>query len=134
MSEGFERIRKQCDFERELQLGDKCIAHWTSCGYTYSHQVEVVKLNQKSFGVKLLEDVPAVSQIGSSQGGVDYPAGHMLNIPNFLNTNRWSWANRLSSCNLGYCVIRDTKYGGGPADKETCDLCGNKLMPSGRAG
>ena len=77
-------VKNQINFERELKSGDKCLACWTNCGYFYQGEVEVVAINVKSFRVKLLKPVDG------------YPTGQCLNIPNFLNSNRWSWNNRLA--------------------------------------
>ena len=71
-------------FEQGLKVGDKCLARWTNCGYFYQGEVEVVAINAKSFGVRLLKAVDG------------YPAGQRLNIPNLLNIDRWSWNNRLA--------------------------------------
>ena len=77
-------VKEALNFERNIKVGDKCLALWTNCGNYYEGEVEVDAVNAKSFGVRLLKAVDG------------YPASQRLNIPNFLNTNRWSWNNRLA--------------------------------------
>lgn len=77
-------VKNQIKFERELKPGDGCLACWTNCGYYYQTEVEVVAINARSFGVRITK---------ATDG---YPAGQRLSIPNFLNTRRWSWNNRLA--------------------------------------
>ncbi|MBA7611208.1 hypothetical protein ES703_18427 [subsurface metagenome] len=79
-----EDVKKQIQFEREVKVGDKCKAYWTNCGHYYGTEVEVEAINQKSFRVRV------------SQPTDGYPDGHKLNIPNFLNIDRWTWNNRLA--------------------------------------
>lgn len=116
---GHEEIKAQLTFERNVELGDKCMAHWTSCGSAYSGRVEVTKLNDKSFRVKLLKANP------------DYPEGFLLNIPNFTNIHRWAWDNRLAPlppCTLGHCAQQDVNYGGGMLEPpDICPVCGARL-------
>lgn len=81
---GYEDIRKQCDFERGVSEGDRCIAFWTNSGYYYRTEVQVDKVNEKSFRVSIQKALDG------------YPVGWMINVPNFLNTKRWSWFNRLA--------------------------------------
>ena len=78
-----EDVRKQTQFEREVKLGDKAIAHWTNCGRYYETEVEVVTVNSKSFGVAIATAIEG------------YPVSWRINIPNFANSDRWSWNNRL---------------------------------------
>ena len=80
-----EDVKNQISFERELKLGDRCLAHWTNCGHYYETEVEVVAVNVKSFRVRITK---------ATDG---YPVGHKLNIPNFLNIDRWTWNNRLAT-------------------------------------
>ena len=79
-----DEVKEQLEFERSLKVGDKCRAHWTNCGYYYGAEVEVEAINAKSFRVRITK---------ATDG---YPVGHKLNIPNFLNMNRWTWNNRLA--------------------------------------
>ena len=79
-----DEVKEQLEFERSLKVGDRCKAYWTNCGSYYGTEVEVVAINQKSFRVRITK--PAT----------DYPAGQNLNIPNFLNVDRWTWNNRLA--------------------------------------
>jgi len=79
-----DEVRKQTQFEREVKLGDRAIAHWTNCGRYYETEVEVVAVNAKSFRVKIAEAIEG------------YPVGWKINIPNFLNIDRWTWNNRLA--------------------------------------
>ena len=79
-----EEYREAMCFERELKVGDRCLARWTNCGYCYEAEVEVVAINPKSYGVRITKDIDG------------YPAGHHLNIPGILNCKKWSWNNRLS--------------------------------------
>ena len=78
-----EKVKEQVQFEREVKVGDKCQAHWTNCGHYYGAEVEVVAVNSKSFGVKIAKAIEG------------YPVGWRINIPNFANSDRWSWNNRL---------------------------------------
>jgi hypothetical protein len=78
-------IRRVIEFENSLKVGDTCLAYWTNCGRYYDALVEVVSVNSKSFGVKVVNAIEG------------YPSGHRLNIPRFTNFNRWSWNNRLAS-------------------------------------
>lgn len=80
---GAEGYKAQCQFERDVKVGDKCLASWTNSGNGYTTLVEVVSINQKSFGVKIVNGIKG------------YPAGWHLNIPNILNYKRWGWDNRL---------------------------------------
>ena len=79
-----EDVKRQIQFEREVQVGDKRMAHWTNCGHYYEAEVEVEAINDKSVRVRITK---------ATDG---YPVGHKLNIPNFLNMHRWSWDNRLA--------------------------------------
>ena len=79
-----EKVKEQIQFEREVKLGDKAIAHWTNCGHYYETEVEVVAVNAKSFGVKIARAIEG------------YPVGWKINVPSFLNVNRWTWNNRLA--------------------------------------
>jgi len=79
-----EDVKRQIQFEREVEVGDKCLAHWTNCGNYYETQVEVEAVNAKNFRVRITK---------ATDG---YPVGHKLNIPNFLNIDRWTWNNRLA--------------------------------------
>lgn len=76
-------IRNVIELENNVKVGDTYLANWTNSGYLYSAIVEVVTINPKSFGVKLVQAIDG------------YPVGHHLNIPRFMNQNRWSWNNRL---------------------------------------
>ena len=71
-------------FERELKVGDRCLARWTNCGYCYEAEAEVVAVNPKSYGVRITKDIDG------------YPAGHHLNIPRILKWKKWSWNNRVA--------------------------------------
>jgi len=118
-------IRKQCNFERQVQMGDKCVAFWTVSGFACKGHVEVVKENEKSWRVRLMEAVPGPT------GPDDYPVNRLLNIPNFLNRARWNWANRLATCDLGHCIVKGDHYGGMSREdraKCKCPICGNKLV------
>ena len=79
-----EDYKKQCEFERNLKKGDKCLAYWTNCGRYYQTEVEVVAVNAKSYRVMIAKAI----------GG--YPVGWKINIPNALNYDRWTWNNRLA--------------------------------------
>lgn len=79
-----EEYKAALHFERELKVGDKCLARWTNCGYGYEAEAEVVAVNPKSYGVCITKDIDG------------YPAGHHLNIPRILNWKKWSWNNRLA--------------------------------------
>jgi len=79
-----EDVKRQIQFEREVKVGDKCLAHWTNCGNYYETQVEVEAVNAKSFRVRIAKAIEG------------YPVGWKINVPNFLNIDRWTWNNRLA--------------------------------------
>ncbi len=79
-----DEVKEQLEFERNIKVRDKCSAHWTGCGNYYETQVEVEAVNAKSFRVRITKAIDG------------YPVGHKLNIPNFLNIDRWTWNNRLT--------------------------------------
>jgi len=79
-----EDVNEQIRFEREVKVGDKATAHWTNCGRYYETEVEVVAVNAKSFRVKIAREVEG------------YPVGWKINVPSFLNVDRWTWNNRLA--------------------------------------
>jgi len=79
-----DEVKKQLEFEREVKLGDKCLAHWMNCGHYYETEVEVVAVNAKSFRVMIAKAIEG------------YPVGWKINIPSFLNIDRWTWNNRLA--------------------------------------
>ena len=79
-----DEVKEQLEFERNIKVRDKCSAHWTNCGNYYETQVEIEAINAKSFRVRITR---------ATDG---YPVGHKLNIPNFLNIDRWTWNNRLA--------------------------------------
>jgi len=78
-----DEVKEQLEFERDVKVGDRCRAHWTNCGYYYETEAEIEAINAKSFRVRIAK---------ATDG---YPVGHKLNIPNFLNIDRWTWNNRL---------------------------------------
>ncbi len=80
-----EDVKRQIQFEREVRVRDRAMAHWTNCGNYYETQVEIEAINAKSFRVRITK---------ATDG---YPVGHKLNIPNFLNIDRWTWNNRLAT-------------------------------------
>ena len=79
-----EDVNEQIRFEREVKVGDKAIAHWTNCGHYYETEVEVVAVNAKSFRVRIVKAIEG------------YPVGWKINVPSFLNIDRWTWNNRLA--------------------------------------
>jgi len=79
-----DEVKEQLKFEREVTPGDEAIAHWTNCGHYYETEVEVVAVNAKSFRVKIAKAIEG------------YPVGWTINVPNFLNIDRWTWNNRLA--------------------------------------
>jgi len=79
-----EDVKEQLEFEREVKPGDRCLSHWTNCGHYYQTEVEVVAVNAKSFRVMIAEAIDG------------YPVSWKINIPNFLNIDRWTWNNRLA--------------------------------------
>ncbi len=79
-----DKVEKQIKFECEVKVGDRCLALWTNCGHYYETEVEVVTVNSKSFGVKIAKAIEG------------YPVGWKINIPNFANSARWTWNNRLA--------------------------------------
>jgi len=84
-----EEFRQVVNFENSLKIGDTVMAHWTNCGYDWAGKAEVVAINRKSFGVRLIEDV-------GDPKGMGYPAGQRLNIPRLVQIERWSVNNRLA--------------------------------------
>lgn len=79
-----EKAQQQVQFECQVQKGDRAIAHWTNSGYYYQTEVEVVAVNSKSFGCKIVTPLEG------------YPVGWKINVPNFSNIDRWTWNNRLA--------------------------------------
>jgi len=79
-----EDVKRQLQFEREAEVGNKSMARWTNCGHYYEAEVEIEAINAKSFRVRI------------TRARDGYPVGHKLNIPNFLNVDRWTWNNRLA--------------------------------------
>lgn len=69
-------------WEKDIKAGDIAIAKWTNCGNYYETEVEVVRVNKKSFGTLVKRPI----------GG--YPIGHFLGIPRVLD-KKWSRWNRL---------------------------------------
>lgn len=84
-----QRFQGLLAFERRLKVGDKCYALWTNSGYCYEEKVEILKVNLKSYRVKLLKAIEG------------YPAGVKLNIPCILNVKQWSWNNHLEPIRRG---------------------------------
>jgi len=80
---GANRVRKTLDFENTLKQGDECVARWTNSGYCHEGRVRVVRVNEKSIRVELL----------NPQHG--YPKGQELVLPRFWDFRRWSENNRL---------------------------------------
>ena len=79
-----DEVKEQLEFERNIKVGDKCLAHWTNYGNYYETQVEVEAVNAKSFRVRIAKAIEG------------YPVGWKINVPNFLNIDRWTWNNRLA--------------------------------------
>ena len=79
-----DKVKEQLEFERDVKVGHKCLAHWTNCGNYYETQVEVEAVNAKSFRVRIARAIEG------------YPVGWKINVPNFLNIDRWTWNNRLA--------------------------------------
>jgi hypothetical protein len=77
-------------FDRTLEQGGTYMAHWTNCGRYYTGRVQIIKLNEKSVRVSLLE---AIRKNGTEQ--VEYPIGQKLVIPRATDLIRWSVNNRL---------------------------------------
>jgi len=84
VKERVKKSREQVQFEGGVKVGDRCQALWTNCGRYYETEVEVVAVNSKSFGVKISKAIEG------------YPVGWRINIPNFANSGRWTWNNRLA--------------------------------------
>lgn len=87
---GVERIREALAHESTLKPGDECVARWTNSYSAHQGRVKVVRVNEKSVQVELLENVP--TRLDPKHG---YPKGHKLSIPRFLDMRRWSEHNRL---------------------------------------
>lgn len=81
---GAEEFIKQCRWEKELKVGDECLAFWTNSGNYYHAKVTVEAINQKSYRVRMAEEMDG------------YPFGWKLNIPSAANFDRWTWNNRLA--------------------------------------
>lgn len=80
---GAEEFKNQCEFERNLKKGDKCLAFWTNSYRYFKTEVEVVAINKLSYRVQVVKTVDG------------YPAGWKLNIPTATNYDRFTWNNRL---------------------------------------
>lgn len=100
-----EKVKEQVQFECEVKVGDRCQALWTNSGRYYQTEVEVVAVNSKSFGVKIATAIEG------------YPVGWRINIPNFANSDRWSWNNR-----LGQLACQEEK------DKVFYSLCEDDIL------
>lgn len=75
-------IKGHLDWERGLNPGDVVEARWTNCHSYYVAKAEVVRVNQKSMRVKLVDGIED-----------RYPAGHELSIATFMSMDRWSINN-----------------------------------------
>lgn len=69
-------------WEKEVKVGDLVIAKWTNCGNYYETEVEVDKINEKSY----------VTLVKRPTGG--YPVGHVIRVPR-VQSRTWSRWNRL---------------------------------------
>lgn len=87
---GANRVRETLDFENTLKQGDECIARWTNSGYCHKGTVRVLRVNEKSIRVELLEEVR--TPLDPKHG---YPKGQELVLPRFWDFRRWSENNRL---------------------------------------
>lgn len=70
------------DFEKSLQIGSEVYALWTNCYRYRCIKAKIVKINNKSFMVELIE----------AKDG--YEVGTRINLPNFINP-KWSTNNRV---------------------------------------
>lgn len=94
---GKERIREALAHEATLKPEDECVARWTNCGSYHEGRVKVVRVNEKSVLVELMENAP--TRLDPKHG---YPKGHRLSIPRFLDIQRWSENNRLMPLQEGH--------------------------------
>ena len=77
-----DEFREVFEVELRLKPGDTVRVYWTNCGYHYCAKAEVLRLNQRSIAVRLIESVDG------------YLAGQRITVPNILAMERWSMNNR----------------------------------------
>lgn len=77
-------------WERSLKPGDIVMARWTSCYTAYSCRSEVVRVNQSSIRIRLVNDI-------SYKDECLYESGRSFSLPRIYNP-RWSSCNRVSPC------------------------------------
>jgi hypothetical protein len=80
------QFRNAIDFDRSLAVGQVVEARWTANHCEHAVRAEIVKLNEKSLRVKLLEEVSTV-------GGFKYPVGHSISLPRLLAFDKVSIKN-----------------------------------------
>jgi len=74
---GLAALKAKYDWDKNLELGVKGVDHWTNSGYSFHAPAEVVKVNDKSVKVKLLES--------TGSGVMSYPAGQTITCPRALH-------------------------------------------------
>ena len=73
-----------------LSIGEVVEAYWTAgSGGHYSAKGRVKKVNRKSVGVELLEDVMGYSVYGSGEDTIAYPKGHIITLPTHWGDRRF---------------------------------------------
>lgn len=78
-------FRELCVFDSSLQVGQLVEARWTNCYHFYAAQAAVIRVNEASVRVRLVEDVRA-----GEPGRIAYPAGRELRVPRVLSAG---WSN-----------------------------------------
>lgn len=68
--------------DARVAVGDRAVAHWTSCGRVWRGAGVVTKVNAKTLRVRLSEAVGP------------YPAGFEVRVPRAVDPFGWTWANR----------------------------------------
>lgn len=84
-------------FENKLDFLSECIVRWTASGNYYSGRCRVLKINNKSVRVELIEDVQ------SAMG--HFPSGRELIVP-MSNDKKWSENNGVFASNAPSSVPR----------------------------
>lgn len=73
-----DEFKEASDFDKNLVIGQEVVVRWTWCHRYYRGKAKVIKLNQKSLRVELLEDCG------------EYKAGNTISVPRFYDIQKWS--------------------------------------------
>lgn len=87
-------LRMVWNFEASLKASDKVTARWTNAGFYVSTVAEIAKVNEHSFRVRLIEDVPS----NVKPGTIGWLKGRTFSIPRCSigsGMKLWSCNNRV---------------------------------------